>query len=93
MKSIVFQAAWSLKLSCLTEEFYIDELENDERGVVEIFLDDTVLASKARPGTSLSRPISSSQTSKQAIRFFVYRFSYTSCWKLKVYEVYDVSGK
>ncbi|VDK80386.1 unnamed protein product [Litomosoides sigmodontis] len=62
------QAAWSLKLSCLTEKFYIDELENDERGVAELFLDDTVLASKARPGTSLSRPTSSGQTSKQAIR-------------------------
>ncbi|KAL3984822.1 Tetratricopeptide repeat protein 8 [Acanthocheilonema viteae] len=62
------QAAWSLKLSCLTEKFYVDELENDERGVAELFLDDTVLASNARPGTSLSRPITSGQTSRQAIR-------------------------
>ncbi|VDP13673.1 unnamed protein product [Onchocerca flexuosa] len=62
------QAAWSLKLSCLTEEFYVDELENDERGIAEIFLDDTVLASRARPGTSLSRPVTSDQTSRQAIR-------------------------
>lgn len=67
-----FQAAWSLKLSCLAEKFYVDELENDERGVAELFLDDTVLASKARPGTSLSRPITSSQTSRQAIRLFIY---------------------
>ncbi|CAG9532066.1 unnamed protein product, partial [Cercopithifilaria johnstoni] len=62
------QAAWSLKLTCLTEKFYVDELENDERGVAELFLDDTVLASKARPGTSLSKPITSGQTSRQAIR-------------------------
>ncbi|VIO97918.1 Uncharacterized protein BM_BM6009 [Brugia malayi] len=62
------QAAWSLKMSCLTEQFYVDELENDERGIAEIFLDDTVLASKARPGTSLSRPITSGQMSRQAIR-------------------------
>ncbi|VDM13619.1 unnamed protein product, partial [Wuchereria bancrofti] len=64
------QAAWNLKMSCLTEQFYVDELENDERGIAEIFLDDTVLASKARPGTSLSRPITSGQMSRQAIRFF-----------------------
>ncbi|EJW71073.1 hypothetical protein WUBG_18019 [Wuchereria bancrofti] len=55
-------------MSCLTEQFYVDELENDERGIAEIFLDDTVLASKARPGTSLSRPITSGQMSRQAIR-------------------------
>uniref|UniRef100_A0A915Q3P7 Tetratricopeptide repeat protein 8 n=1 Tax=Setaria digitata TaxID=48799 RepID=A0A915Q3P7_9BILA len=62
------QVAWSLKLSCLAEEFYVDELENDERGVAETFLDDTILASRARPGTSLSRPITSDETTRQAIR-------------------------
>ncbi|KAM3717572.1 Tetratricopeptide repeat protein [Dirofilaria immitis] len=62
------QTVWSLKLNCLTEEFYVDELENDECGIAEIFLDDAQLASRARPGTSLSRPVASGQTSRQAIR-------------------------
>ncbi|VDN06071.1 unnamed protein product [Thelazia callipaeda] len=63
------QTAWGLKLNCLTERLYIDELENDVCGIAETLLDDNILASKARPGTSLIRPMSSlEQKSRQAIR-------------------------
>lgn len=47
------QAAWVLKMRALTEESYVDDLENDEDGIVEILLDDEAVAQVARPGTSL----------------------------------------
>ncbi|KHN85384.1 Tetratricopeptide repeat protein 8 [Toxocara canis] len=62
------QAAWGLKMTCMTEGIYVDEIENDERGVAETFLDDSVIASNARPGTSFSRPLTSSKGPSQAIR-------------------------
>ncbi|KAI1712204.1 tetratricopeptide repeat protein 8 [Ditylenchus destructor] len=58
------QAAWSLKLACFTEEVFVDELENDEAGIVDAFMDDNVIATAARPGTSFSRPLTSSNSSK-----------------------------
>uniref|UniRef100_A0A0M3IBS7 TPR_REGION domain-containing protein n=1 Tax=Ascaris lumbricoides TaxID=6252 RepID=A0A0M3IBS7_ASCLU len=62
------QAAWGLKMTCMTEDIYVDEIENDERGVAETFLDDSIIASNARPGTSFSRPVTSSKGPSQAIR-------------------------
>uniref|UniRef100_A0A914R866 Uncharacterized protein n=1 Tax=Parascaris equorum TaxID=6256 RepID=A0A914R866_PAREQ len=55
-------------MTCMTEDIYVDEIENDERGVAETFLDDSVIASNARPGTSFSRPVTSSKGPSQAIR-------------------------
>uniref|UniRef100_A0A0N5ARG1 TPR_REGION domain-containing protein n=1 Tax=Syphacia muris TaxID=451379 RepID=A0A0N5ARG1_9BILA len=62
------KAAWGLKMSCLAEMVYVDELEYEERGVAEAFLDDNVLETSSRLGTSFSRPISSSSGPSQAIR-------------------------
>lgn len=57
---------------CLTEDIYVDELENEERGIAETFLDDSVLASRARPGTSLAKPATSARLStSQAVRYAV----------------------
>jgi len=33
------QAAWSLKLACFAEEVFVDELENDEAGLADSFMD------------------------------------------------------
>lgn len=63
-----FQAAWSLKLACFTEEVYIDELENDEAGLAETYMDDNVVATAARPGTSLSRPMTTGKGPSPAVR-------------------------
>ncbi|MFH4975638.1 hypothetical protein AB6A40_002347 [Gnathostoma spinigerum] len=67
-KNPLDQAAWSLKLCCLTEEMYVDELENDESSVAETFLDDSVIAPNARPGTSFSRPVTTGNGPSQAVR-------------------------
>ncbi|CAD6196436.1 unnamed protein product [Caenorhabditis auriculariae] len=55
------QAAWALKLSCLTETTFVDELENEDVGIAETFLEQNVIAPNARPGTSFQRPMTSSK--------------------------------
>ncbi|PAA46722.1 hypothetical protein BOX15_Mlig015055g1 [Macrostomum lignano] len=47
------EAAWLLKMQALTEQVYVDDIENDEDGMAEGLLDDSAIASVARPGTSL----------------------------------------
>ena len=41
------QAAWFLKLRSLTEQTYVDEVDMDEEGIAETFLDDTAIADVA----------------------------------------------
>lgn len=41
------QAAWFLKLRALTEQTYVDEVEMEEEGIAEAFLDDTAIADVA----------------------------------------------
>ena len=63
------QAAWSLKLACFAEEVFVDELENDEAGLADAYMDlGTQVATAARPGTSLARPITSSAGPSPAVR-------------------------
>jgi len=50
------QAAWFLKARALTEQTYVDEVEFEEEGIAELFMDDTAIADVARPGTSLRGP-------------------------------------
>uniref|UniRef100_A0A183CE91 TPR_REGION domain-containing protein n=1 Tax=Globodera pallida TaxID=36090 RepID=A0A183CE91_GLOPA len=53
-KNPLDQAAWSLKLACFAEEVFVDELENDEAGLADAYMDlGTAVATAARPGTSL----------------------------------------
>ncbi|KAI6190634.1 hypothetical protein M3Y97_00140000 [Aphelenchoides bicaudatus] len=67
-KNPLDQAAWSLKLACFTEEVYIDELENDEAGLADAYMDDHTIVTGARPGTSLNRPITNSGGPSPAVR-------------------------
>ena len=41
------QAAWFLKIRSITEQTYVDEVEMDEEGIAELFMDDNVLADVA----------------------------------------------
>ena len=41
------QAAWFLKLRALTAQTYVDEVEMDEEGIAEAYLDDTAIADVA----------------------------------------------
>ena len=40
-----FQAVWVLKTRALTEQLYVDEVENDEEGIAEMLMDDNAIAS------------------------------------------------
>ena len=39
-----FQAAWALKAKALTEQVYIDEVENEEQGIADLLMDDSSVA-------------------------------------------------
>lgn len=41
------QAAWYLKGRALTEQTYVDEVEMEEEGIAELFMDDTTIADVA----------------------------------------------
>ncbi len=41
------QAAWYLKGRGLTEQTYVDEVEMEEEGIAELFMDDTAIADVA----------------------------------------------
>ncbi len=47
------KAFWCLKMRCITEQVYVDDLEADEEGIAESLMDDNAIAQIARPGTSL----------------------------------------
>jgi tetratricopeptide repeat protein 8 len=49
-----------LKCKALTKKAYIDDLEIDEEGVADILMDDNAINKAPRPGTSFSRPMTSS---------------------------------
>ncbi|CAG9835183.1 unnamed protein product [Diabrotica balteata] len=50
------QAAWCLKMRALTQRVYVDDLESEDFPE-EDFLDDSVLATAPRPGTSMKTAI------------------------------------
>eukprot|EP00043_Microstomoeca_roanoka_P027879 m.16263 g.16263 ORF g.16263 m.16263 type:complete len:505 (+) comp8043_c0_seq1:78-1592(+) len=58
------KAAWYLKTRCLTEDVRIDETELEEEGLAEVMLDENAVASLPRPGTSFSRPLTDSGSSR-----------------------------
>ncbi len=49
----VAQAAWYLKGRGLTEQTYVDEVEMEEEGIAELFMDDTAIADVASKHTPL----------------------------------------
>ncbi|KAH1009550.1 hypothetical protein HUJ04_001889 [Dendroctonus ponderosae] len=50
------QAAWCLKMRALTQRVYVDDLESEETTFQEDILDNSVVATAPRPGTSLKTP-------------------------------------
>lgn len=48
-------------MQCLSDSTYVDELENEDMGLAETFLDQNVIAPNARPGTSFARPKTSAK--------------------------------
>mmetsp|Transcript_1792 Transcript_1792/g.6239 ORF Transcript_1792/g.6239 Transcript_1792/m.6239 type:complete len:507 (+) Transcript_1792:246-1766(+) len=51
------KAVWYLKCRALTLKNWIDDMEMEEEGVADLLLDENATAQMARPGTSLSRPL------------------------------------
>mmetsp|Transcript_10665 Transcript_10665/g.27340 ORF Transcript_10665/g.27340 Transcript_10665/m.27340 type:complete len:516 (-) Transcript_10665:127-1674(-) len=62
------QGAWYLKARALSLKNWLDDTEMEEEGIAEVLLDDNAVASVARPGTSLARPLSSAGGPSQAVR-------------------------
>jgi len=60
------KAVWFLKCRALTVKDWIDDTEMEEEGVGDVLLDENVVASLPRPGTSLSKPKPS--TGGQSVR-------------------------
>jgi len=56
------QACWFLKCRALTCKQWIDDIEVDEEGVADILMDENAVAQAPRPGTSLNRPLTKSDT-------------------------------
>lgn len=63
----LLQAFWCLKLQCLTQQIYVDELESDEDGIADVALSEDAIAQTARPGTSL-KTAGMATSSSQSIR-------------------------
>eukprot|EP00049_Salpingoeca_infusionum_P004994 m.86886 g.86886 ORF g.86886 m.86886 type:complete len:508 (+) comp12818_c0_seq2:144-1667(+) len=58
------KAAWYLKTRALTEDVRISEIELEEEGLAEVLLDDNQVAALPKPGTSFSRPLTDSRSSR-----------------------------
>jgi len=50
------QQAWYIKMRALTLKSFIDDTEMEEEGIADELMDDNVMQSAPRPGTSLQRP-------------------------------------
>lgn len=68
MQTILLQAVWVLKMKALTEQLYVDDMEAEEEGIAEAFMDNETIAESARPGTSLKNPGTSQGGSTQGYR-------------------------
>ncbi|CAM9659200.1 unnamed protein product, partial [Phaeothamnion confervicola] len=62
------QAIWYLMCRATTEREYVDDLDMEEEGVAELLLDEHATADAPRPGTSISRPLTSANGPAQSIR-------------------------
>jgi len=56
------QACWFLKCRALTCKQWIDDVEIDEEGIADILMDENAVAQAPRPGTSLNRPLTKSES-------------------------------
>ena len=48
MTYLSLQSAWFLKVRALTEQTYVDEVEMEEEGIAELFMEDTAIVDIAR---------------------------------------------
>lgn len=62
------QAAWCLKMRALTLRVYVDDIESEDVTEVDV-LDENVVATAPRPGTSLKTSIPPPQSSSTALRY------------------------
>ncbi|POM61665.1 Choline/Carnitine O-acyltransferase, partial [Phytophthora palmivora] len=62
------QAAWVTKTKAMTMQNFIDDSELEEDGAADLLMDDNVMASMPRPGTSLNRPNSRAGTGDPSLR-------------------------
>ena len=56
------QAFWAVKCRAVTKESFIDDIELDSETVADQLLDDNAIATVPRPGTSLTKPNTSSSS-------------------------------
>ena len=56
------QQVWYVKTRCLTLKMWVDDTELEEEGVAEVLMDENATAAMPRPGTSLRRPGTRTQT-------------------------------
>ena len=61
-KNAFDQSAWFMKAKALTELVYVDEVDADDDGIAELLMDENSIAQVSRPGTSLKRPETGSNT-------------------------------
>eukprot|EP00002_Diphylleia_rotans_P005388 TRINITY_DN1451_c0_g1_i2.p1 TRINITY_DN1451_c0_g1~~TRINITY_DN1451_c0_g1_i2.p1 ORF type:complete len:372 (+),score=66.12 TRINITY_DN1451_c0_g1_i2:43-1158(+) len=69
-KNPLDQAVWFLKTRAMIEKSFVDDvMDLEDEGVAELLLDQNAIAQLPRPGTSLSRPLSSASGSNgQSVR-------------------------
>jgi tetratricopeptide repeat protein 8 len=84
------QAAWSLKMRSLTEQVYVDEVDNDEEGIAEMLLDENTVANITRPGTSLKQPGTGQGVPSQGVRSEAVNFFYCFHFHVNISIVYSI---
>ena len=58
-----------LKMRALTAQVMVDDIEAEEQGIADIFLDTDTIAVSARPGTSLKTAANTSSATGSINRF------------------------
>ena len=71
---VATQAAWYLKGRGLTEQTYVDEVEMEEEGIAELFMDDTAIADVASKHTPLCIVLKAITHSPMIIQDLVRRY-------------------
>ncbi|KAL0232927.1 hypothetical protein GEMRC1_011674 [Eukaryota sp. GEM-RC1] len=62
------QAAWFLKCKSLVSKNYLDTMDMDDDGIADLLLDSNATSDAPRPGTSFSRPTTTSANSSRSSR-------------------------
>jgi len=62
------ETSWFIKTRALTQSVYVDDMDVEEESIADIMLDENAMAKAPRPGTSLRRPLTGSQTGGGLLR-------------------------